>query len=213
MTTPTQAIRLVCSLENASNRIGEIFFATVEGERGPIHVSERVSQEVAERLLRIPGFARYEGSDDRAIDAAIAKVVAAEREAKPASMDGDVRQQLEEQRRANRMQAEEIEALRSEVARLRMSGAPGVAAEDVDRLKGELAQAQADHRQAINRVEDLEKGLEALEKANADLTAKAQGELEARLAAEESVKTLTAQIEQLTAPEAEGKGKAAGKGK
>jgi len=184
MTTTSKGLRLVCDLPQASHLISGIYFALIKTDADQeIRVSERVSAEVAEPLLAISGFRIFEGQgDDQAIDDALAKVIAADTAAAPASRhDASLAQQLEEHRRANRAQSEEIEGLKQQLAQLRAVGTPGGQKEEIDRLKADLARLDADRTTAANEASDaiqkldaqrdgLTKQLEALQAEKGTLT-------------------------------------------
>lgn len=135
---PKDHVRLVCSRPNAGTRISGIPFATVRLGDDALHISARLTPEQAASLLRISGFAEWEGDEDehaRAIEDAL-RQVAAEAVGTPEAHAATETRELEELRAANRklasdltvarrlneQQAEKIRQLGDEIQRLNERG-------------------------------------------------------------------------------------------
>lgn len=120
-------VRLVCTLPNASTSISDVAFATVtlEEKAGPVHLSERVDAEVAERFSATPGFAVWDGDEEAhartiedALDAARRRAPGAGAARPDSATEGALRQQIAELTRANQAQANELRGLRRQVEQL-----------------------------------------------------------------------------------------------
>lgn len=118
MSKETKGVRLVCDLPHASHTINGIRFVTIRDGDTPLHVSERVSPEVAEPLTTIPGYQVYAGDQDELIEQALAVHGASQSGETPADPSAELRRENEELQRANHAMSRERDQLRGEVARL-----------------------------------------------------------------------------------------------
>ncbi len=137
--TKRDFVRVACSLPNAGTVINGIVFAHVKLGDDDVHVSARVSEQQAAGLLRVPGYAVWDGDEDeyaRTIEDALRRNAEAIVGTPEAAMAAESLE-LEELRRANRTisadlvtarrlneeQADTIRQLRDEIEALKERGA------------------------------------------------------------------------------------------
>lgn len=75
-------MRVICTLPfTEAEVISGVVFVPMEVAKKPVRVSDDMPDEGAERLLKIPGYERYRGSDDmtKAVDEAVGKFCASHR--------------------------------------------------------------------------------------------------------------------------------------
>lgn len=131
-------VRVVCTRENAGTVINGIGFATVVLADERVHVSERLGEDRAASLLRVPGFTVWDGDEDehaRTIEDAL-RANAAAVVGTPQAAVAKEALELDELRASNRRlaadltaarqqneeQAETIRQLRDEIERLKERG-------------------------------------------------------------------------------------------
>jgi hypothetical protein len=142
--------RVVCELPNASDFIGGVHFARLPQEKGPgLLVSEAIPVSAAARLLTINGFKAAPDLDEEALDEVddLIKAGTAAAAARKGSPEGAALQRtVDEQRRSNLAQSEEIKRLNTRVRELEdAKGDP----KRVQQLTDQLGTAE-------QRVRDLE---------------------------------------------------------
>lgn len=144
-----EQVRVLCTLENAGQRINDVRFGPMPDGSGML--SEPIDQEVADNFCLIDGYAVP--ALDEATVAAVDAAIATQAETTPTDTSGvPLQQTIEELQRANQALSAELAAERDK--------------------KGPPAELRAERDALKARVAELEREVAALREANSRLGAR-----------------------------------------